>query len=158
MTRICKTCMCQTCLFVCVCVCLHDMSLSCVLLDPASIVFDATCAYGTPWTFLLTSFNRLQNGRWKCCNFLKCLIIMLVQHWEFDVTEGGLGDGCVRLVLSIDRLILLVILIIGTCSRVSWCSIDCPLDKSHTTLNSIFNKINVFFCCHFVRFAFVANY
>ena len=33
------------------------MSLSCVFLEPAIIVLDATCACGTPWTFLLTFFN-----------------------------------------------------------------------------------------------------
>ena len=41
--------------------CLHDMSLSCVLLaiiDPAIIVLNVTCACGTPWTFLLTFFNK----------------------------------------------------------------------------------------------------
>ena len=32
-----------------------------------------------------------------------CLTIMLVQHWEFDVTGGGRGDGCMRLILSIDH-------------------------------------------------------
>ena len=49
------------------------------------------------------------------------LILMLVQHWEFYVTGGGRGDGCVRLVISIVivRLILLVSLIIGTRSLVS---------------------------------------
>ena len=32
-----------------------------------------------------------------------CLTVMLVQHREFDVTGGGRGDGCVRLILSIDH-------------------------------------------------------
>ena len=50
--------------------CLHDMFLSYVFLDPDIIVLAATYAWGTPWTFLLTFFNKkVQNGRWKCCNF-----------------------------------------------------------------------------------------
>ena len=81
--------------------CLHDMSLSCVFLDPAIIVLDVTCACGTPWSFLLTFFNKwckMEDGN---VAISLCLIIMLVQHWEFDVTGGGWGDGCVRLILSI---------------------------------------------------------
>ena len=101
----------QTCMFF---VCLHDMSLSCVFLDPAIIVLEMTCACGTPWTFLLTFFNKwckMEDGN---VAISLCLIIMLVvQHWEFDVTGGGRGDGCVRLSfpLIIGRLILLVLLI-----------------------------------------------
>ena len=83
--------------------CLHDMSLSCVFLDPAIIVLDVTCACGIPWTFLLAFFNKwciMEEG--NVANSL-CLIIMLVQHCEFDVTWGGRGDGCMRLILSIDH-------------------------------------------------------
>ena len=34
---------------------------------------------------------------------------------------------------------------------------DCPLDKSHRTLNLIFNKINAFLLA-FCAFAFIANH
>ena len=74
MTCMCNTCMCQTCIFLC----LHDMSLSCVFLDPASIVLDATCACGTPWTFLLTFFNKgckMEDGN---VAISLCLIKMLM--------------------------------------------------------------------------------
>ena len=50
------------------------------VLDPAIIVLDATCAYGTPWTFLLTSFNKgckMEDGNVAVSLYL---IIMLVQH------------------------------------------------------------------------------
>ena len=79
------------------------MSLSFVFLDPAIIVLDVTCACGTPWAFLLTFFNKwckMEDGN---VAISLCLIILLVQHWEFDVTGGGWGDGCVRLILSIDH-------------------------------------------------------
>ena len=74
---------------------LHDMSLSCVFLDPAKIVLDTTCACGSPWTFLLTFFNKgceVEDGN---VAISLCLIKMLVQHREFDITGGGRGDGCV---------------------------------------------------------------
>ena len=83
--------------------CLHDMSLSCVFLDPAIIVFDVTCACGTPWTFLLTFFNKWCKMEDENVAIPLCLIIMLVQYWEFDVTGGSRGDGCVRLIPSIDH-------------------------------------------------------
>ena len=32
-----------------------------------------------------------------------CLTVVLVQHWEFDMTGGDRGDGCVCLILFIDH-------------------------------------------------------
>ena len=53
----------------CFCVYITCFCPVCVL-DPDIIVLAATCAWGTPWNFLLTFFNeKVQNGKWKCCNF-----------------------------------------------------------------------------------------
>ena len=60
--------------------CTFFLSLSCVILGPAIIVLDATCACGIPWAFLLTFFNKgckMEDGN---VAISLCLIIMLVQH------------------------------------------------------------------------------
>ena len=62
------------------CVCLHDMSLSGVILDPSIMVLDATCACGIPWTFLLTFFNNGCKIEYGNVAISLCLVIMLVQH------------------------------------------------------------------------------
>ena len=68
------------------------MSLSCVFLDSAIIVLDVACACGTPWTFLLTFSNKWCKMEDENVSISMCLIIMLVQHREFDVTGGGRAD------------------------------------------------------------------
>ena len=54
-------------------------SLSCVFFDPAINVLDVTCACGTPWTFLLTFFNKWCKMEGGNVAISLCLIIMLVQ-------------------------------------------------------------------------------
>ena len=99
--------------------CLHDMFLSHVCLDLAIIVLAATCAWGTPWTFLLTFFNKkVQNGRWKCFNFFvfdnnasAALRIRRHRRWPrrwvhaFDPFHWSSSDSFVSLIIGICSLV-----------------------------------------------------